>query len=276
MLKEDHSKHTKDLEPENTHPVESDTLHIGPIALQSRLIVGTGKFSSADTMSKAIRASNTNLVTVALRRIDFTSQERSILHAIPPNLFLLPNTSGARTAEEAIRLARLSRRPNTLPLIKLEVTPHHGHLMPDPIDTLIAATALVKEGFLVFPYCGADPVLAKRLEEVGCVAVMPLGSPIGSNLGLLTKPFIQLIIEDASVPVIVDAGLGAPSHAAQAMEMGADAVLVNTAIASSLDPVTCAKAFSESVHAGRLGFLCGLRSPFSHAVPSSPPHSYLS
>jgi len=221
-------------------------------------------------MTEAIRESGSEWVTVALRRIDFNTPTQSILTHIPANLIIMPNTSGARSADEAIRMAKLSRHPDRPPLIKLEVTPDHDQLMPDPIDTLRAADALVKDGFLVLPYCGADPVLAKRLEEVGCVAVMPLGAPIGSNQGLLTREFIAHIIEKATVPVIVDAGIGAPAHACEAMQLGADAVLVNTAIATASHPGLAARAFKHAVLAGREGYHAGLRPPLPHASPSSP------
>lgn len=254
-------------------PWHDKPLCVGSVSTPSRLLVGTGKFRSPDVMAQAILASGSNWVTVALRRIDFQTPTHSILTHLPPDLVLIPNTSGARSAEEAIRMAKLSRHPERPPLIKIEVTPDHDHLMPDPIDTLRAAEELVKEGFWVLPYCGADPVLAKRLEEVGCVAVMPLGSPIGSNQGLLTREFILQIIEGANVPVIVDAGIGTPAHACEAMQLGADAVLINTAIATAANPILAARAFKQAVMAGREGYHAGLRPPLAHATPSSPPNT---
>lgn len=249
---------------------QDDPLCVGPLSLTSRLLVGTGKFPSPQIMAQAIRESGSEWVTVALRRIDFNTPSHSILSHLPDHLTLMPNTSGARSAEEAIRMAKLSRHPDRVPLIKIEVTPDHDHLMPDPIDTLRAAEALVKDGFLVLPYCGADPVLAKRLEEAGCVAVMPLGSPIGTNQGLLTREFIVQIIERATVPVIVDAGIGTPAHACEAMQLGADAVLINTAIATATHPVLAARAFKQAVIAGREGRYAGLRPPLAQASSASP------
>src|SRR6266567_5279761 len=215
----------------STIPIE-DPLAIAGREFRSRLIVGTGKFGSYETMRRAIQASATEMVTVALRRIDLQATGGpDILEFIPEGVLLLPNTSGAVDAEEALRLARLARAAGMPAWIKLEVTPEPRYLLPDPVETLKAAEALVREGFTVLPYIGADPVLAKRLEEAGCATVMPLGSWIGSNQGIRTRDAVKIIIEQATVPVVVDAGLGAPSHAAEAMELGADAVLVNTAIA---------------------------------------------
>src|SRR6195256_2389076 len=228
----------------------------------SRLLVGTGKFSSNEVMRDALVASGTELVTVALRRADLSGKRdpfANILDFVDPKRFLLlPNTSGARNAEEAVRLARLAVTAGLPNWVKLEIHPDPRYLLPDPIETFKAAEILVKEGFTVLPYINADPVLAKRLQDVGVATVMPLGSPIGSNRGIQTRDQIRIIIEQATVPVIVDAGLGAPSHAAEAMEMGADAVLVNTAIAVSNDPNRMAVAFKFAVEAGRAAYEVGL------------------
>lgn len=254
----------------------ADTLVIAGRAFSSRLLVGTGKFPSGAVMAGAIEASGTEIVTVALRRVDLTRPGEDILSFIDPARHLiLPNTSGARDAEEAVRLARLARASGLPPWIKLEVTPDPRHLLPDPVETLKAAEILVKEGFIVLPYIGADPVLAKRLEEAGVATVMPLGSPIGSNRGILTRASIEIIIEHSNIPVVVDAGLGAPSHAAEAMEMGADAVLVNTAIASAADPVKMAAAFRMGVTAGRDAFLAGIPASSARGGASSPLTGFL-
>ncbi|MFC1510959.1 thiazole synthase, partial [Candidatus Margulisiibacteriota bacterium] len=219
-------------------------LKIADKTFKSRLLVGTGKFPSNTVLAQALIAAETEIVTVALRRVDFASKVGNVLDGIDRSKYLLlPNTSGARTAEEAVRLARLAKAGGAGNWLKLEVTPDPNYLLPDPVETLKAAEILVKEGFVVLPYINADPILAKRLEDVGTATVMPLGSPIGSHQGIRTKESIQIIIEQANIPVVVDAGLGAPSHAAEAMEMGADAVLVNTAIAIANDPVKMAEAF---------------------------------
>jgi len=235
-------------------------LKIADREFTSRLLVGTGKFASNELMRDALIASGTELVTVALRRADLTGKHdpfANILDFIDPKRFLLlPNTSGARNADEAVRLARLAASAGLPKWIKLEIHPDPRYLLPDPVETLAAAELLVKEGFTVLPYINADPVLAKRLQDVGTATVMPLGSPIGSNRGIEARAQIEIIIEQATVPVVVDAGLGAPSHAAEAMEMGADAVLVNTAIAIASDPVRMAKAFRKAMedsHPGCLG-----------------------
>lgn len=242
----------------------------------SRLLMGTGKFSSGGVMKRALAASGTEIVTVALRRVDLEDAEDSLLSAVDVSRYLLlPNTSGARNAEEAVRLARLARAAGCEPWVKLEVTPDPHYLLPDPIETLKAAGILVGEGFTVLPYINADPVLAKRLEDIGTATVMPLGSPIGSNRGLKTREQIEIIIEKAGVPVVVDAGLGAPSHAAEAMEMGADAVLVNTAVAVAGDPIAMARAFKKGVEAGRQAFLAGLGTPRKSAEASSPLTGFL-
>lgn len=248
-----------------------DKLVIAGRQFQSRLMIGTGKFASSQVMAEAISASGAEIVTVALRRVDLSCPEDRMLAALDQTkILLLPNTSGARDADEAVRLARLARAATGNAWIKLEVTPDPYNLLPDPVETLKAAEVLVKEGFVVLPYINADPILAKRLEDVGTATVMPLASPIGSNQGLRTRSALEMIIEQATVPVVVDAGLGLPSHAADAMEMGADAVLVNTAIATAADPVGMAKAFKLAVQAGWLGYLSGPRGASRTAQASSP------
>lgn len=225
----------------------------------SRLFLGTGKFSSSDIMEQAIVASGTEMVTVAMKRIDPNNAgDELMMHAARPGVSLLPNTAGARTAKEAVFAAQLSREVFGTEWLKLEIHPDPRYLLPDPVETLRATEELVRMGFVVLPYCSADPTLCKRLEEVGAAAVMPLGAPIGSNLGLRTREFLQIIIEQSNVPVVVDAGIGAPSHACEAMEIGADACLVNTAVASAGDPVTMAQAFRVAVEAGRSAFESGL------------------
>lgn len=242
----------------------------------SRLLLGTGKFASPQVMTAAIEASGTEVVTVALRRVELHNPQDSILsHIDTSRWLLLPNTSGARDAEEAVRLARLARAAGCEPWIKLEVTPEPQYLLPDPVETLKAAEILIKDGFVVLPYINADPVLAKRLEDLGTATVMPLGAPIGTNRGVKTRDSIEIIIERATIPVVVDAGLGAPSHAAEAMEMGADAVLVNTAIAVAGDPVLMARAFKKGVEAGREAFVAGMRQPRKKAEASSPLTGFL-
>ncbi len=251
-------------------------LVIGDHTFSSRLLVGTGKFSSPEAMRDALDASETEMVTVALRRVDLANPEDSILSFVDRDRYvLLPNTSGARDADEAVRLARLARAAGCGPYVKLEVTPDPNYLLPDPVETLKAAEVLVREGFVVLPYIPADPILAKHLEEAGTATVMPLGSPIGSNRGLRTRDAIEIIIEMVNIPVVVDAGLGAPSHAAEAMELGADAVLVNTAIAVAGDPAIMARAFKKGVEAGREAYLAGMGCPGKKAVPSSPLTGFL-
>ncbi|MEN9575081.1 MAG: hypothetical protein RL514_2936 [Verrucomicrobiota bacterium] len=246
---------------------------------RSRLILGTGKFPSPTAMRDALAASGTEMVTVALRRADLSGQKdpfANILEFIDPQRYLLlPNTSGAMNAEEAIRLARLAVAAGLPKWVKLEIHPDPRYLLPDPIETLKAAEVLVKEGFTVLPYINADPVLAKRLQEVGCATVMPLGSPIGSNRGLQTRDQLRIIIEQATVPVVVDAGIGAPSHAAEAMELGADAVLVNTAIAIASDANRMARAFQQAVEAGRTAFELGLGTQQTTASATSPLTAFL-
>ena len=253
-----------------------DKLVIAGRQFDSRLLVGTGKFASNQAMVAAMEHSGSEIVTVALRRVDIDNPEDSLLSHIDTDRYLLlPNTSGARDAEEAIRLARLARAAGCEPWVKLEVTPYPYYLLPDPIETLKAAEILVKEGFIVLPYMPADPVLARHLEEVGTATVMPLGAPIGTNKGVRTRDHIAIIIEQANIPVIVDAGLGAPSHAAEAMEMGADAVLVNTALADTPNPAGMAQAFRKGVEAGREAFLAGLGAQRDQAEASSPLTGFL-
>jgi thiazole synthase len=255
----------------------SDPLVIGDRTFSSRLIVGTGKFGSYEAMRDALEASGTEMVTVALRRVDLEATGGpDILEFIDPEHYLLlPNTSGAMDADEAVRLAHLSRAAGMPPWVKLEVTPEPRYLLPDPVETLKAAERLVADGFTVLPYMGADPVLAKRLEEAGCATVMPLGSWIGSNRGIRTRDAVQIILEEATVPVVVDAGLGRPSHAAECMEMGCDAVLVNTAIAVAGDPSEMARAFRLGVEAGRRAFLAGRAPEHDIAEASSPLTGFL-
>jgi thiazole synthase len=257
----------------------SKTLTIAGRAFSSRLLVGTGKFASPELMRDAIAASGAAIVTVALRRADLTGRKdpfANILEFIDPKRYLvLPNTSGAMNAAEAVRLARLAVAAGLPNWVKLEIHPDPRYLLPDPVETLAAAEILVKEGFIVLPYINADPVLAKRLQDIGAATVMPLGSPIGSSRGVEARAQIRIIIEQATVPVVVDAGLGAPSHAAEAMEMGADAVLVNTAIAVANDPCRMARAFQAAVQAGRDAFEVGLAAPRGTAEATSPLTAFL-
>lgn len=254
-------------------------LTIADRVFQSRLFLGTGKFPSNEAMRDALAASGCGMVTVALRRADLSGGHdpfANILEFIDPDKYLiLPNTSGAMNAEEAVRLARLAAAAGLPKWVKLEIHPDPTYLLPDPIETLMAAEILVKEGFTVLPYINADPVLAKRLQEVGTAAVMPLGAPIGSNRGLATRDQLRIIIEQAIVPVVVDAGIGAPSHAAAAMELGADAVLVNTAIAIASDPSRMAEAFKLAVQAGRTAYELGLPEAHDHASATSPLTGFL-
>lgn len=253
-----------------------DSLIVAGRSFHSRLLMGTGKFASGRIMRRAVDASGSEIVTVALRRVDLDNPQDDILSALEGGEYLLlPNTSGAKDAEEAVRMAKLARASGLDPWVKLEVTPDPRYLLPDPTETLEAAQILIREGFIVLPYINADPILAKKLEEIGCATVMPLGSPIGTNRGLRTRDAIGIIIENASVPVVVDAGLGAPSHAAEAMELGADAVLVNTAIATAEDPVRMAKAFRDGVRAGREAYLAGLPVEKETAEASSPLTGFL-
>ena len=246
---------------------------------RSRLFLGTGKFSAPEMMRDALDASGCEMVTVALRRADLSGRKdpfANILEFIDPKKYLLlPNTSGAMNAEEAVRLARLAVAAGLPKWVKLEIHPDPRYLLPDPIETLKAAEILVREGFVVLPYINADPVLARRLQDVGTATVMPLGAPIGSNRGLETRGQIRIIIEQATVPVVVDAGIGAPSHAAEAMELGADAVLVNTAIAVASDPARMARAFKAAVECGRDAFEIGLAETHANAQATSPLTAFL-
>lgn len=254
-------------------------LTIANRTFNSRLMLGTGKFASGELMREAILASGTEIVTVALRRADLSGKGdpfANILDFIPKeNVLLLPNTSGAMNAEEAVRLARLAVAAGLPNWVKLEIHPDPRYLLPDPIETLKAAEILVKEGFTVLPYINADPVLARRLQDVGTATVMPLGSPIGSHQGIATRKMIEIILAQATVPVVVDAGIGAPSHAAEAFEMGADAVLVNTAIAIASDPSRMAIAFKSAVEAGRAAYEIGLGDSSKEAAATSPLTTFL-
>ena len=256
--------------------MKNSDLKVGDKVFTSRLFTGTGKFSSSSLMEEALLASGSELVTVALKRVDAQNEDDDILKHLAHKQFnLLPNTSGVRNAKEAVFAAQMAREALETNWLKLEIHPDPKYLLPDPIETLKAAEELVKLGFIVLPYVHADPVLCKRLEEVGVAAVMPLGSPIGSNKGLRAKDFLEIIIAQSKVPVVVDAGIGAPSHAAEAMEMGADAVLVNTAIAVAGDPVRMAIAFKMAVEAGRMAFESRLAKPSGLAVASSPLTAFL-
>jgi thiazole synthase len=254
----------------------NDSLIIADKVFSSRLFTGTGKFGNHQLMEEALLASGSELVTVALKRVSLDGEEDDILrHLQHKHINLLPNTSGVRNAQEAIFAAHMAREALQTNWLKLEIHPDPKYLMPDPIETLKAAEQLVKDGFIVLPYIHADPVLCKRLEDVGVAAVMPLGAPIGSNMGLKTLEFLQIIIEQSKVPVIVDAGIGAPSHAAAAMEIGAAAVLVNTAIAVADDPVLIARAFSMAVKAGRMAYIARLGAVKAYAEASSPLTEFL-
>lgn len=262
----------------------SDDLSIQPLTIAdrtfgSRLLVGTGKFSSNEAMRDALAASGTELVTVALKRANLSGESdpfANILDYLESDRYLvMPNTAGAMNAEEAVRIARLARAAGLPNWVKLEIHPDPNYLLPDPVETLKAAEILIKEGFVVLPYINADPVLAQRLQDAGVATVMPLGSPIGSNRGLDTRPQIEIIIEQARVPVVVDAGLGQPSQAAEAMEMGADAVLVNTAIAVASDPCRMARAFASATRAGRCAFEVGQSSVSTTARATSPLTAFL-
>ena len=253
-------------------------LTIADKTFHSRLFLGTGKFASSQVMAEAVRASGSQLVTLALKRLELDRPESDSLLSprLTEGLSLLPNTSGARTAREAILAAELSREALQTNWLKLEIHPDPRYLMPDPIETLEAATELVRRGFVVLPYVQTDPVLCKRLEEAGCATVMPLAAPIGSNRGLDTRELLRIIIAESSIPVVVDAGLGSPSHAAECMELGADAVLVNTAIATAADPVGMAEAFRLGVEAGRKAYEARLAPQRSFAQASSPLTAFLS
>lgn len=251
-------------------------LIIGGKEFGSRLFVGTGKFRSNELMEKAILASGTEMVTMAMKRVDMDNAEDDMLrHIIHDGIQVLPNTSGVRDAKEAVFAAQLAREAFGTDFIKLEIHPDPKYLLPDPVETLKATEELARLGFVVLPYIQADPVLCKRLEEVGSAAVMPLAAPIGSNKGLVTRELLKIIISQSRVPVVVDAGLGAPSHAAEAMELGADAVLVNTAIAVAGDPERMARAFAAATVAGREAYLAGLGAVSDYAEASSPLTSFL-
>lgn len=251
--------------------LNDDKLVIADKVFSSRLFTGTGKFANSSLMSTAIDSSQSELVTMALKRVDINNPHDEIIKPLTAlNINLLPNTSGAKTAQEAILAANLAREALGTNWVKLEIHPDPKYLMPDPIETLKAAKKLVEQGFVVLPYCHADPVLCKRLEEVGCAAVMPLAAPIGSNKGIASLDFLQIIIDQAKVPVVIDAGIGAPSHACFAMELGADAVLVNTAIATASNPIQMATAFKLGVESGRIAYLAGLAQKQINANATSP------
>ncbi len=263
------------MEPQGKAP---DDWIVGGHLFSSRLLLGTGKFRDAETMAAAVAASGAQIVTVALRRVGRTPMEDDMLGPLleRKGVTVMPNTSGARTATEAIRAARLGRELCGNPFVKVEIHPNPHHLMPDPIETFEAARVLAAEGFVVMPYMPADPVLAKRLEDVGCASLMPLGSAIGSGRGLATAGMLRLILRDARIPVIVDAGLRSPSEAAAALEMGCAAVLVNSAVAASGDPVAMAAAFAQAVAAGRCAHRAGLMPEGGgSALPTSPLTSFL-
>lgn len=256
--------------------IKQDILNIGGREFSSRLFVGTGKFSSNELMLQSILASETEMVTVAMKRIDMSHEEDDMLqHINREKVQFLPNTSGVRDAKEAVFAAQLARDCFGTDFIKLEIHPDPKYLLPDAVETLKATEILARDGFKVLPYIQADPVLCKRLEEAGTAAVMPLGAPIGTNKGLKTRDMIEIIINESRVPVVIDAGLGAPSHAAEAMEMGADAVLVNTAIAVAGNPIEMAIAFRQAVEAGRRAYLAGLGRQSASAIASSPLTSFL-
>lgn len=252
-----------------------DNFIIGGIELKSRLLIGTGKYPNHKLMYEAIESCGTQVVTMALRRVDLDSKEDNIIEFIPKDCILLPNTSGARNAEEAVRIARLARAMGCGNWIKIEVISDNKYLLPDNMETIKATEILAKEGFIVLPYMSPDLMAGKMLVEAGAAAVMPLGSPIGTNRGIRTKELIQIMIDEIDAPIIVDAGIGKPSEAAEAMEMGAEAVLVNTAIATSGDPIKMAKAFSLAVEAGRIAYTAKLGAKTTIANASSPLTGFL-
>jgi thiazole synthase len=256
--------------------MQDEQLKIGGRVFTSRLFTGTGKFAAKNWIPRMLAASGSEMITVALRRIDSGGSNENILDFIPKNVVLLPNTSGARTAEEAVRIARIAREAGCGNFIKIEVITDMKYLMPDNYETLRATEILAREGFIVLPYVLPDLTLAKKLEDAGAAAIMPLGAPIGTNRGLETKSLIAMLIENCQVPVVVDAGIGRPSHAAEAMEMGADAVLVNTAIATAEDPAMMGRAFSLAVEAGRLAYLARMGQESATAQASSPLTGFLS
>jgi thiazole synthase len=255
--------------------MQDEQFKIGGRVFTSRLFTGTGKFAAKNWIPRMLEASGSEMITVALRRIDSGGSNENILDFIPKNVVLLPNTSGARTAEEAVRIARIAREAGCGNFIKIEVITDMKYLMPDNYETLRATEILAREGFIVLPYVLPDLTLAKKLEDAGAAAIMPLGSPIGTNRGLETKSLIAMLIENCQVPVVVDAGIGRPSHAAEAMEMGADAVLVNTAIATAEDPAMMGRAFSLAVEAGRLAYLARMGQESATARASSPLTGFL-
>lgn len=255
--------------------MQEEQLIIGGHGFTSRLFTGTGKFAAKDWIPRMLTGSGSEMITVALRRIDSSGGSENILDFIPKNVVLLPNTSGARTAEEAVRIARIAREAGCGQFIKIEVITDMKYLMPDNYETLRATEILAREDFIVLPYVLPDLTLAKKLEDAGAAAIMPLGAPIGTNRGLETKSLIALLIENCKVPVVVDAGIGRPSHAAEAMEMGADAVLVNTAIATADDPALMGRAFSLAVEAGRLAYLAKMGEESLIAQASSPLTGFL-
>jgi thiazole synthase len=252
-----------------------DVLNLGGVSFTNRLFTGTGKFAANAQIPKMLAASGSQMITVALRRIDTTARSENILDFIPKEVTLLPNTSGARNAQQAVRIARIAREAGCGDFIKIEVITDMKYLMPDNWETLQATEILAREGFIVLPYVLPDLPLAKRLENAGAAAVMPLGAPIGTNRGLETKPLIQLLIENCRLPIVVDAGIGRPSQAAEAMEMGADAVLVNTAIATARDPEAMGRAFALAVQAGRAAYLAELAEESTMARASSPLTGFL-
>jgi len=252
-----------------------DLLKIGDISINNRLFIGTGKFSSYSLMRDVLESAETDVVTVALRRVDVSSKTDNILDHIPKKCIVMPNTSGARNADEAVRIARLAKASGAGNWIKIEVIQDNKYLLPDNLETLKATEVLAKEGFVVLPYMVPDLSMAKRLVDAGASAVMPLGSPIGSNRGIKTRELVEIMVQEIKVPVIVDAGLGRPSEACECMEIGCSAVLINTAIAISTDPVSMAKAFKDAVSAGRRAYLTGLSSSRKLASPSSPLTGFL-
>ena len=253
----------------------NDPLTIGDEPFDSRLLIGTGKYPSDEMIPDIIAASGSQIITVALRRVDFMATTDNVMRHVPDGMQLLPNTSGARNADEAVRIARLARAAGCGNWVKIEVIPDNQHLLPDGHQTLLATQTLVKEGFVVLPYINADPVVARQLVDAGAAAVMPLGAPIGTNRGLTTREMLQIIIDTINVPVVVDAGIGKPSQACEAMEMGADACLVNTAIASAGDPVAMAGAFAAAIRAGRQAFVSGTGAVGIQATASSPLTGFL-
>lgn len=259
---------------DNGGEVSSDTLILGGVPLRSRLLLGTGKFPYR-MIPEVVEAAGSQLVTLALRRVDWKNPQENILNYLPKEIIQLPNTSGARTADEAVRIARLARAAGCGNWVKVEVIQDQHYLMPDNFETVKATEMLVKEGYIVLPYMSPDLATARRLLDAGAAAVMPLGAPIGSNRGLKTKELLRILIEEIPLPIIVDAGIGRPSEAAEAMEMGAAAVLVNTAVAVADNPVAMAKAFRLAVEAGRLGFLAGPGARREQAEASSPLTGFL-